>query len=156
MTAAVRLQLRRGTTSQNESYTGSVGEITYDTQKKTIRIHDGTTIGGNELWSGWGSISGNITDQEDLNTKLQSKIDLDDIGWIDCGEITEDVLADYTSSMISSLTTAITNRITEVRTKFEALKTEVDSGVDFSQKYVLVSEWESEKASIESMLDALS
>ena len=40
------LQFRRGTTSQNNSFTGSVGEISIDTDLDTIRIHDGSTAGG--------------------------------------------------------------------------------------------------------------
>ena len=40
------LQIRRGTTAQNDNFTGMAGEITYDTEEKTIRVHDGTTLGG--------------------------------------------------------------------------------------------------------------
>ena len=40
------LQFRRGTTSQNNSFTGAIGEITYDTDKDVLRIHDGSTAGG--------------------------------------------------------------------------------------------------------------
>ena len=40
------LQVRRGTTAQNDSFTGLSGEITFDTTLKTLRVHDGTTLGG--------------------------------------------------------------------------------------------------------------
>lgn len=40
------LQIRRGTSAQNDNFTGLIGEITMDTTNKTIRIHDGTTLGG--------------------------------------------------------------------------------------------------------------
>ena len=40
------LQHRRGTTSQNNSFTGAIGEITYDTTLDTLRVHDGSTAGG--------------------------------------------------------------------------------------------------------------
>lgn len=43
------LQLRRGTTAQNDAFTGMAGEITMDIEKKTIRIHDGETLGGFEF-----------------------------------------------------------------------------------------------------------
>ena len=43
---ATQVQFRRGTTSQNNAFTGAIGEITYDTQVKTLRLHDGTTAGG--------------------------------------------------------------------------------------------------------------
>ena len=39
-------QIRRGTTDENDAFTGAVGEITMDTEKKAIRIHDGSTQGG--------------------------------------------------------------------------------------------------------------
>jgi hypothetical protein len=41
-----RVQLRRGTTAENNSFTGAVGEITVDTTLSTIRVHDGVTQGG--------------------------------------------------------------------------------------------------------------
>ena len=40
------LQFRRGTTTQNNSFTGVVGELTVDTDLDTIRVHDGSTAGG--------------------------------------------------------------------------------------------------------------
>lgn len=43
---AGRFQLRRGTTAQNNAFTGAEGEVTYDTEVKNIRVHDGQTQGG--------------------------------------------------------------------------------------------------------------
>lgn len=43
------IQLRRGTTTQHDSFTGSVGEITVDTTLNTVRVHDGSTVGGTRL-----------------------------------------------------------------------------------------------------------
>ena len=40
------LQFRRGTTSQNNSFTGAVGEVSVDTTLDTLRLHDGSTAGG--------------------------------------------------------------------------------------------------------------
>ena len=40
------LKLRRGTTSQHSSFTGAEGEVTVDTTKDTIVVHDGSTAGG--------------------------------------------------------------------------------------------------------------
>lgn len=40
------LQIRRGTSAQNDNFTGLSGEITMDTTNKTVRIHDGETLGG--------------------------------------------------------------------------------------------------------------
>ena len=46
---ATQLQLRRGTTSENASFTGAVGEVTVDTTKDTLIVQDGSTAGGHEL-----------------------------------------------------------------------------------------------------------
>lgn len=43
------LRLRRGTTAQNNALTGQSGEITMDTDLKTLRVHDGVTAGGTAL-----------------------------------------------------------------------------------------------------------
>ncbi len=40
------LQIRRGTAAENDNFTGMTGEITMDTTNKTVRIHDGETLGG--------------------------------------------------------------------------------------------------------------
>lgn len=40
------LQLRRGTTAENDLFTGDLAEPTYDTDRKEIRVHDGSTQGG--------------------------------------------------------------------------------------------------------------
>ena len=42
------LQFRRGTTAQNNSFTGSAGELSIDTDVDSIRVHDGSTAGGFE------------------------------------------------------------------------------------------------------------
>jgi hypothetical protein len=43
---ATALKLRRGTTAQHSSFTGAEGEITVDTTKDTVVVHDGSTAGG--------------------------------------------------------------------------------------------------------------
>jgi len=69
------LQFRRGTTSQNNSFTGSPGELSVDTDLDVIRVHDGSTPGGfaqvglncvqtiaNKIYTGTSlSVTGNIT-----------------------------------------------------------------------------------------------
>ena len=44
-----QVQFRRGTTAQNNSFTGAIGEISVNTSNNTIRVHDGATQGGFEL-----------------------------------------------------------------------------------------------------------
>jgi len=43
---ATELKLRRGTTSQHSSFTGAEAEVTVDTDKETVVVHDGVTAGG--------------------------------------------------------------------------------------------------------------
>jgi len=44
-----QLQFRRGTTSQNNGFTGAVSEITVDTDTNALILHDGSTAGGVEI-----------------------------------------------------------------------------------------------------------
>jgi hypothetical protein len=44
-----QVQFRRGTTAQNNSFTGAAGELSVNTSNSTIRVHDGSTLGGSEL-----------------------------------------------------------------------------------------------------------
>ena len=58
---AVTVQFRRGTTTQNNAFTGAVGELSINTTNNSIRVHDGSTAGGTELMlASAGNISGNI------------------------------------------------------------------------------------------------
>ena len=66
--AAYAIQFRRGTTTQHSSFTGLLGEVTVDTDKKTLVVHDGSTTGGYPLMregasatSSTGSFSSNVT-----------------------------------------------------------------------------------------------
>ncbi len=43
------LKLRRGTTSQHSSFTGAEGEVTVDTDKDVLVVHDGSTAGGHAM-----------------------------------------------------------------------------------------------------------
>lgn len=43
---ATILQSRRGTTAEHSTFTGAVGEVTVDTDKDVVIVHDGTTAGG--------------------------------------------------------------------------------------------------------------
>ena len=51
--------LKRGTTAQNSTYTGPVGEVVVDTTLKTLRVQDGVTPGGWPLESS--GLTGNLT-----------------------------------------------------------------------------------------------
>ena len=56
-----QVQFRRGTTSQHSSFTGAAGEITVDTDKDVVVVHDGSTAGGVPMAT-----------ETDLNTKAST------------------------------------------------------------------------------------
>tara|TARA_R110000851_G_scaffold111171_1_gene234223 strand:- start:1482 stop:2447 length:966 start_codon:yes stop_codon:yes gene_type:complete len=62
------LQFRRGTTSQNNSFTGALGELSIDTQLDVIRVHDGSTAGGAM------ELTGNTATQTLTNKTLTSPV----------------------------------------------------------------------------------
>ena len=54
-----QVRLRRGTTAQHSSFTGAQGEVTVDTDKKVVVVHDGSTAGGVPMFP---STGGTMTD----------------------------------------------------------------------------------------------
>jgi len=51
-----QLQLRGGTTSEHSSFTGALREVTVDTTKKTLVVHDGSQAGGTPLMKESGTV----------------------------------------------------------------------------------------------------
>ena len=41
-----QIKRRRGTTTEHSTFTGAEGELTIDTTKDTVVVHDGSTAGG--------------------------------------------------------------------------------------------------------------
>jgi hypothetical protein len=59
---ADQVQLRGGSTSQNDEFTGAPRELSVDTTRNTVRVHNGATQGGYELASTSGSnFTGDLT-----------------------------------------------------------------------------------------------
>ena len=44
-----QVRLRRGTTAQHATFTGADGEVTFDTTKKALVVHDGVSAGGKPI-----------------------------------------------------------------------------------------------------------
>ncbi len=44
-----QIKRRRGTTTEHSTFTGAEGELTIDTTKDTVVVHDGSTAGGHPL-----------------------------------------------------------------------------------------------------------
>lgn len=64
---AKQLQLRRGTTTDHGSFTGLSGELSVDTDLKELRLHDGSTAGGNLIGGGGLNVG------QQLSTKIIRK-----------------------------------------------------------------------------------
>jgi hypothetical protein len=73
---ATQLQLRRGTTSETGSFTGAVGEVTVDTTKDTLVVHDGSTAGGHEVAKNDGSNMTAIDVGDNVRMKMGNDDDL--------------------------------------------------------------------------------
>ena len=46
---AKQLQLRKGATTEHNTFTGAVGEVTVDISKDVLVVHDGDTVGGHPV-----------------------------------------------------------------------------------------------------------
>ena len=65
---AKQLQLRKGTATEHDTFTGANGEVTVDTTNKTLRVHDGSTVGGIRL----ATITGGLIPAAQLPTATTS------------------------------------------------------------------------------------
>lgn len=71
---ADQLQLRGGTTSENDAFTGAAREVTVDTTANELRLHDGVTSGGHKVLnrstndSRYLQISNNLSDLTNAET----------------------------------------------------------------------------------------
>jgi len=61
-----QVQFRRGTTVQNNNFTGAAGELSFDTQVKTIRVHDGSVAGGTILAKSSDLTTANVSEVSNL------------------------------------------------------------------------------------------
>ena len=98
------LRLRRGTTAQHGSFTGAEGEVTVDTTKDTLVVHDNATAGGRPML------------REDLNNMPNSGVTAGTYGSSSAiPSITVDAKGRITSATTSAIdSTAITNGTSNV------------------------------------------
>jgi hypothetical protein len=73
---AIQVKFRRGSAGQHGSFTGANGEITVDTTNKTLRVHDGVTVGGIRLAKYSEAASANLQSVT-TNVVPQSNVTLD-------------------------------------------------------------------------------
>ncbi|NBS69900.1 hypothetical protein EBT31_13445 [bacterium] len=78
-----QVQTRRGTTAQHSTFTGASGELTVDTDKKTVVVHDGATAGGAPLLRENGAQSFTTTGNITLNAQADLRFgDSDSSHWV--------------------------------------------------------------------------
>lgn len=93
------LQLKRGTKNANDSYTGAIAELTYDTESKELRVHDGVTQGG-KVVGGLTSVSWNdVTDKPTIPSKTSDLTN--DSNFIDTSGATQ-IATDSVSNAITN------------------------------------------------------
>lgn len=115
---ATQVKRRRGTTAENDAFTGAEGEITVDTEKHELRVHDGMTQGGFKIGGGSGSgrnigdifmtkrTDSGLSGAVECNGGTYNTTDYDGDGSI--GELLEEGKLDYIS---------LTDYATEISTK---------------------------------------
>ncbi len=83
------VQLRRGTAAEHSSFTGAAGEVTVNTTRNSVHVHDGSTAGGTELAtkSSVDNLSSNsiIDADADTHVKVETTTDADTIDFTVAG-----------------------------------------------------------------------
>ena len=100
-----QLQLRGGTTTEHNSFTGAVREVTVDTTKKTLVVHDGSQAGGTPLMKESG---GNAASTVQIGVGGANKLTINSDGHIDIASNLDcaagiDVTGDITATGIASV-----------------------------------------------------
>ena len=105
------LKLRRGTTSQHSSFTGAEGEVTVDTDKESLVVHNGSTAGGFPIARADGTGVSNFTITGELDAAtldISGNADIDgtleaDAYTVD-GTALNEYIADTVGAMVGSNT----------------------------------------------------
>jgi hypothetical protein len=83
---AVQTQFRRGNTLSHSTFTGVIGEVTVDTDKKVAVVHDGSTAGGFPLVKAQDLTTANVTEvsnQYFTNARARAAISVTGAGTYD-------------------------------------------------------------------------
>jgi hypothetical protein len=97
---ADQLQLRGGTTTEHATFTGALREVTVDTDKDTVVVHDNVTVGGRPLLrEDLSNLPAGTIDNADINASAaieKTKISGTAITAADTGTVTSSMIADGT------------------------------------------------------------
>lgn len=80
---AEQLQLRRGTTAENDAFTGASGELTADTTLNELRLHDGSTAGGHTIGAGGAADLDDLGDVTITSPATGAVLTYNGSAWID-------------------------------------------------------------------------
>ena len=114
---ATQVQFRRGTTTQNNAFTGGEGELTVSTTDYHIRVHDGTTQGGISL--ALADLSNVVFDTDDVsegssnlyftNARVDAEIDSYLTGGTGVSVASGAISVDFTEFNTDNITEGSTN-----------------------------------------------
>ena len=105
------LKLRRGTTSQHSSFTGAEGEVTVDTDKEALVVHNGSTAGGFPVAraDGTGVANFTITGELDAATlDISGNADVDGTLEADAYTVDGTALNEYIADTVGAMVTGNT------------------------------------------------
>lgn len=113
---ATQVKRRRGTTAENDAFTGAEGEIVVDTERHELRVHDGVKQGGFRIGGGSGRNIGDIFMTKRTDTSLAGAVECDGAtynttdftGTESIGELLEAGKLDYVS--LTAYSTAISTK----------------------------------------------
>ena len=88
-----QVQFRRGTTAEHDTFTGAVGEVTVDTDLKTLKVHDGSNPGGTRIATFSNIAEQTHTFSDESSTSLTVTPGTSDIKLVGSGGISVVILA---------------------------------------------------------------
>jgi hypothetical protein len=118
---AIQVQLRRGTSTQHNSFTGAIAELTFDSTNTALRIHDGSKIGGHLLPKSSDLTTANVTELTNLyytvgraNTAIDNRVTKSFVDNLNVDADTLDGLDSSAFALDTDLTTANVAELTNL------------------------------------------
>lgn len=133
---AIQVQLRRGTSTQHDSFTGAVAELTYDSTNLALRVHDGSKVGGYLLPKSSDLTTSNVSEVSNLyytvaraNTAIDNRVTKSFIDNLGVDASTLDGIDSSTFALDADLTTANVSETTNLYYTITRANTAIDNRV---------------------------